>query len=404
MLKGKKIVIGITGSIAAFKIPYLIRLLKKEGAEVRVMMTPAAVDFITPLTLSTLSENPVLVDPFDPVDGTWNNHVELGRWADLYIMAPVSANTIAKMAHGISDNFLLTAYLSAKCPVYFAPAMDLDMYLHAATQGNIKKLQSTGNLLIEPVVGELASGLTGAGRMEEPEKILDTIKEHFQSAKKKFVGMKALVTAGPTYEAIDPVRFIGNHSSGKMGFAIADELAAQGATVTLVTGPTAQTVNNDNISRIDVTTAKQMSAACKRAFKSTDLLIMAAAVADYRPEKVSSSKIKKTDKTLALKLVANEDILSSLADIKKKGQLIAGFALETGNGLKHAKDKLKRKNLDLVVLNTVSEKGTGFGHDTNKVTLIDKSGKVSRYPLKSKQEVARDIVNYISTIIDSSNR
>jgi phosphopantothenoylcysteine decarboxylase/phosphopantothenate--cysteine ligase len=308
------------------------------------------------------------------------------------------------MAHGIADNFLLTAYLSAKCPVYLAPAMDLDMYLHTTTQENIRKLQEMGNYIIEPAVGELASGLTGPGRMEEPERILEIVDKHFQAKRKQLTGTRALVTAGPTYEAIDPVRYIGNHSSGKMGFAIAEELASQGAAVTLVTGPTSLVTNSQGINRLDVTSAKEMLEACQTAFKKTDVLVMAAAVADYRPEKQSKSKIKKTADSLSINLVATEDILSNLTAKRKKGQVIAGFALETEDGLKEAKDKLKRKNLDLVILNTLKEKGAGFGHDTNKVTIVDSAGKVSRYPLKSKQEVACDIVKHISTIIAAGNR
>lgn len=404
MLKGKKIVIGITGSIAAFKIPYLIRLLKKEGAEVQVMMTPCAKDFVTPLTLSTLSGRPVLIEPFRPDDGTWNNHVDLGRWADLYLIAPASANTLAKMANGIADNFLLTAYLSAKCPVFLAPAMDLDMYLHPVTQENIRKLIAVGNHLIEPVVGELASGLTGAGRMEEPEFILNILSRHFDKKKDPLAGKKVLVTAGPTYEEIDPVRFLGNHSSGRMGFALAEEFAGRGAQVTLVTGPTGLTVDTPGITRKDVISASEMLQECQKHFAGCDVLVMAAAVADYRPEKRQDRKIKKEKSAFTLSLVPTEDILATLAEKKKKGQILVGFALETDQELNHAREKLSRKNLDLIILNSLKDKGAGFRALTNKVTILDRSGKLTEYPLKSKQEVASDIADHIGTIIRPHKR
>jgi phosphopantothenoylcysteine decarboxylase / phosphopantothenate---cysteine ligase len=405
MLKGKKIVIGITGSIAAFKAPYLVRLLKREGAEVKVMMTPCAKDFVTPLTLSTLSCNPVLVDPFNPSDGTWNNHVELGRWADLYIIAPASANTLAKMAHGIADNFLLTAYLSARCPVFFAPAMDLDMYRHPVTQQNIKILESFGNHLIEPVVGELASGLTGAGRMEEPEKILEIIEAFFSKKKRNpLLGKKILVTAGPTFEAVDPVRYLGNHSSGKMGFCIAEELSRRGAEVTLVTGPTSLQLQSASITRKDVISADEMLGVCSGIFDEADILIMAAAVADFKPVSVKGEKIKKSGKGMTLELVPTPDILATLSRKKKKGQIIVGFALETNEELDHAWQKLKRKDLDLIVLNSLKDSGAGFGTSTNKVTLIDRTGKATEFSLKSKEEVAIDIADCLSAIIRPSRR
>jgi phosphopantothenoylcysteine decarboxylase/phosphopantothenate--cysteine ligase len=368
------------------------------------MMTPSATDFVTPLTLSTVSGNPVLIEPFNPEDGTWNSHVELGQWADLYIIAPASANTLAKMAHGIADNFLLTAYLSAKCPVFFAPAMDLDMYLHPVTQENIKKLQSTGNHLIEPTVGELASGLTGAGRMEEPEKILDIIVHHFQQSKSRFSGKKVLITAGPTYEAIDPVRYIGNHSSGKMGFALAEEFAQRGAAVTLVSGPASLEVRSRNISRKDVISAQEMLEECRKAFTTTDILVMAAAVADFRPETVAEGKIKKKSRSMTLQLVPTEDILATLSAKKKKGQLLVGFALETDHEKENARDKLIRKGLDIIILNSLQDKGAGFGTSTNKVTILDRSGNEKDYPLKNKEEVACDIVDYLETIIFTSRR
>lgn len=397
MLRGKKIVIGITGSIAAFKIPFLIRLLKKEGAEVKVMMTHAAVDFVTPLTLSTLSENPVLIEPFNPEDGTWNSHVELGQWADLYLLAPVSANTLAKMASGIADNFFMAAYLSAKCPVVFAPAMDLDMYKHPTTQRNIKSLQSFGNILIEPAVGELASGLTGAGRMEEPANIIEKLREVLDAGK-DLAGLKALVTAGPTHEPIDAVRFIGNRSSGKMGFAIAEELAERGAEVTLVTGPVRLETLNHTIRRIDVETADEMHDACMGSFGSADVIVMSAAVADFKSGSSTKGKIKKEDAPDAVQLVPTPDILSEMGKSKSEQQTLVGFALETHDALENAKMKLKRKNLDFIVLNTLEDEGAGFDKDTNKVTLIDKKGQSDSFDLKTKSEVAKDIVNKIVDI------
>ncbi len=399
MLQGKKIVIGVTASIAAFKVPLLVRLFKKEGAEIKIMMTPAAVDFVTPLTLSTLSGNPVLIEPFNPIDGSWNSHVELGRWADVFIIAPASANTIAKMAGGIADNFLLTAYLSAKCPVFFAPAMDLDMFRHPVTQKNIKTLQSHGNKLIEPAIGELASGLAGPGRMEEPEIIFNIISDFFKQLKGPFAGKKVLVTAGPTYEAIDPVRFIGNHSSGLMGFSIAHEFAEQGAEVTLVSGPVNIIAGHPNISRIDVTSADEMLRECTRYFKTADITVMAAAVADYKPKKSSDSKIKKKGTDLVIEFTKTIDILEKLGKIKKNDQILVGFALETDNELKNASQKLKKKNLDLIILNSLKDKGAGFGTTTNKITIISSKGKTDKYPLKSKEGVAKDILEKIKTLL-----
>lgn len=399
MLKGKKIVIGITGSIAAYKVPALIRLFRKEGAEVKVMMTASAKDFVTPLTLSTLSGNPVISEPFDPKDGRWNSHVELGQWADVYVLAPVSANTMAKMAHGIADNFFLTAYLSAKCPVFFAPAMDLDMFRHSATQKNVGILQSFGNILIEPAVGELASGLCGAGRMEEPENIFRIIRDHFTVKDPKLVGKTVLVTAGPTYEAIDPVRFIGNHSSGQMGFSIAEEFAEKGASVTLVTGPTDLTLENDQIIRYDVTTADEMHDKCMILKDSADIVIMAAAVADYKPDQVAGSKLKKSGAPLEIKLVPTQDILASIGHTRKPGQIVAGFALETSHEEENARKKLQSKNLDLIVLNSLNDTGAGFKTPTNKISLIFKDGNTLHFPLKSKREVARDILDAILSII-----
>ena len=400
MLKGKKIVIGITGSIAAFKVPTLVRLLKKEGAEVRVIMTPCARDFVTPLTLSTLSGNPVLIEPFDPKDGTWNSHVDLGQWADLYLFAPVSANTLAKMAHGIADNFLLTAYLSAKCPVFFAPAMDLDMYRHPTTRRNIEILQSFGHTLIEPTVGELASGLCGAGRMEEPEQILQMVREYFEYLDGgPFQGKKVLVTAGPTYENIDPVRFIGNHSSGLMGFSLAEEFAKQGATVTLVAGPVALAVENKAISRVDVTSASEMYEACIKQAPKADIIVMAAAVADYTPVKTSGEKIKKSGSGISIELGPTRDILAEMGRKKKKGQVLVGFALETENEEKNALRKLKEKNLDLVILNSLKDKGAGFKTSTNKVTVYTVKGDPVKFPLKPKSELSADLLKLIATFI-----
>lgn len=399
MLRGKKIVIGITGSIAAFKIPFLIRLFKKEGAEIRVMMTKAAQDFVTPLTLSTLSGNPVITEPFNREDGTWHSHVDLGRWADLYLLAPVSANTLAKMANGIADNFFLTAYLSAKCPVFFAPAMDLDMFRHPSTQANIKTLQSYGHTLIEPVVGELASGLSGAGRMEDPENIFNLVNDYFAGQDEWCRGKKVLVTAGPTYEAIDPVRFIGNHSSGKMGFAIAEEFATLGADVTLVTGPVGLDINISGIARIDVTSSGEMFEACMTEKENADIIIMAAAVADFKPSVTEKTKLKKLKTVPEIKLVPTKDILAEIGKNKKNDQILVGFALETDNEEENARQKLNNKNLDLIVLNSLRDEGAGFKTETNKITIIFKDGEMQRFPMKSKTEVARDIIGAIKSIV-----
>lgn len=397
-LNGKKIIIGITGSIAAFKIPFLIRLLVKEGAQVKVVMTPSATDFLTPLTLSTLTHSPVLTIPFNSIDGSWFSHVDWGNWADIYLIAPASANTLAKMANGLTDNLLTAIYLAAKCPVFFAPAMDVDMFMHPATQANIARLLSFGNIQIAPQIGELASGLTGAGRMEEPEAILQILINNFsQSA--TFIGKNVLITAGPTYEAIDPVRFISNHSSGKMGFALADEAYSRGANVTLITGPTALISDNQGIVRIDVITAKQMEEACNVYFDSADITIMAAAVADYKPVRSSDRKIKKSENTLTIELEPTLDILRNLGVRKTAKQFLAGFALETENEEQNALKKLREKNLDLIVLNSPSIEGTGFGHDTNKVTIFIKSGEKLEFTLKSKQQAASDILDTIFSCV-----
>ncbi len=401
MLTGKKILLGITGSIAAYKIPLLVRLLKKDGADVRVVMTPSAKDFVTPLTLSTLSGNPVLSRGFDEETGKWDSHVELGLWADLFVVAPASANTMAKMAHGIADNYLLTVCLSAKCPVMFAPAMDLDMYKHPATQQNIKTLIERGCIFVAPSSGELASGLCGEGRMEEPQKIYEKIKAFFQT-KQNFKGKKVLITAGPTYEAIDPVRFIGNHSSGLMGIEIARAFADQGAEVTLVLGPSSISVNKKNVNVLPVTSAKEMYDAVMALFPKTDIAVLSAAVADFRPEIVADQKIKKNpdNDTFTIKLVKTEDILKSVGNVRNDNQTVVGFALETENGLENAKKKLHTKNIDLIVLNEMNESGVGFKTKTNKVSIITKDDNVTTYDLKPKNEVALDILNAIYQYIN----
>ena len=401
MLTGKKILLGITGSIAAYKIPLLVRLLKKDGADVRVVMTPSARDFVTPLTLSTLSGNPVLTHGFDEKTGKWDSHVELGLWADLFVVAPASANTMAKMAYGIADNYLLTVCLSAKCPIMFAPAMDLDMYKHQATQQNIKTLIERGCIFVAPSSGELASGLCGEGRMEEPQKIYERIKAFFQT-KRNFTGKKVLITAGPTYEAIDPVRFIGNHSSGLMGIEIARAFADQGADVTLVLGPSNISPNRNNINLLPVTSAKEMYDAVMTFFPKTDIAVLSAAVADFRPETAADQKIKKNPEndTLTLKLVKTDDILKSVGNKKTDNQVVVGFALETENGLDNAKKKLHTKNIDLIVLNEMNESGVGFKTKTNKVSIITKDDKVTEFDLKPKNEVALDVLDAIYQYIN----
>ena len=403
MLKDKKIVIGITGSIAAYKVPFLVRHLIKEGAQVKVLMTPAAVNFVTPLTLSTLSRNPVIIDPFKVATGEWNNHVELGLWADAMIFAPVTANTLGKMVNGIADNFVITAYLSARCPVFIAPAMDLDMYNHPSTQKNISILKSYGNILIEPQVGELASGLSGPGRMEEPENLVALLKNYFSEVN-DLTGKNVLVTAGPTYEAIDPVRFIANHSSGKMGFAIAEEAARRGATVILISGPSHLETHHPNITRIDVVTATEMHDACLRHFPASEIAVMAAAVADFMPAKLSEVKLKKNDLGYSLDLKPTTDILKKLGSLKKKAQILVGFALETDSEIPNASNKLKEKNLDIIILNSLKDPGAGFSSDTNKITILDNSGKVVKGELKDKREVATDILNAVTAHFPDQNR
>ena len=401
MLTGKKILLGITGSIAAYKIPLLVRLLKKDGADVRVVMTPSAKDFVTPLTLSTLSGNPVISHGFDEKTGKWDSHVELGLWADLFVIAPATANTMAKMANGIADNYLLTVCLSAKCPVMFAPAMDLDMYKHQATQQNIKTLIERGCIFVAPSSGELASGLCGEGRMEEPQKIYERIKLFFQT-KRNFSGKKVLITAGPTYEAIDPVRFIGNNSSGLMGIEIARAFADQGAEVTLVLGPSNISPNRNNINLLPVTSAKEMYDAVMTFFPKTDIAVLSAAVADFRPEMVADQKIKKNPDTdsITLKLVKTDDILKTVGSQKKENQVVVGFALETENGIANAKKKLHTKNIDLIVLNEMSEQGVGFKTKTNKISIINKNDEMTEFDLKPKSEVALDVLNAIYQYIN----
>lgn len=400
MLQGKKILLGVTGSIAAYKSILLVRLLIREGATVRVIQTPASRDFVTPLSLSTLSRNPVLSDLF--AADTWANHVELGRWADLLIIAPLSCNTLAKMATGLCDNLLVATYLSATCPVVVAPAMDEDMWNHPSTCSNLQKLESYGNRVIPVEQGELASGLFGDGRMAEPETILKFIEPILGAAEsappaqpQSLTGKKALVTAGPTHESIDPVRFIGNHSSGKMGIAIARELARRGARVTLVLGPSALSIEEPGITVQRVTTAAQMFDACIKAFDDAHVAVLSAAVADYTPAAPVNEKIKKNDGSLMLELVKTRDILKTLGEMKKTGQLLVGFALETKDGREYALAKLKAKNADFIVLNSLEDQGAGFGLDTNKITIFGTGGFEQAFGTKSKQQVAKDIVDTI---------
>lgn len=391
MLTGKKILLGVAGSIAAYKSAFLVRLLVKAGAEVRVVMTHAATEFIAPLTLATLSKHEVVSDfTADKDAGTWNNHVELGLWADVMVVAPATANTLAKMASGRADNLLLAVYLSARCPVLFAPAMDLDMYRHPSTAANLATLAEFGNKLIKPGTGELASGLEGEGRMAEPEEIVEALAAHF-SANQPLHGKHVLITAGPTYEPIDPVRFIGNRSSGKMGFALAEEAARLGATVRLIAGPTSLQTQASSISRTNVETASDMYEAVHAVFPEADVVIMAAAVADYTPETVADSKIKKKSDELSLRLVKTRDVLKSLGEARAPHQFLVGFALETDNELENARGKLERKKLDLLVLNSLRDAGAGFGVDTNKIHILGPDNKMTSFELKSKQDVARDI-------------
>ena len=395
MLGGKNILLGITGGIAAYKTTFLVRLLIKAGANVKVILTDSASSFVSPLTLATLSKNPVLSSFVNEEEESisWNNHVELGLWADLMLITPATANTLSKMANGTCDNLLLAVYLSAKCPVFFAPAMDLDMYKHPSSLATFEKLQSYGNIMIPATSGELASGLHGEGRMAEPEDILAFLNEYLSSGL-PLKGKKVLITAGPTYEAIDPVRFIGNHSSGLMGFELAKAAVAKGAEVVLVTGPSALTVDNDNISLKRVVSAEQMYDAAHAHYGNMDIVICAAAVSDYRPKVVADQKIKKKEDSLTLELVKNKDILLSLGE-HKKDQYLVGFALETENELENAKGKLVKKNLDAIVLNSLNDTGAGFGKATNKISYIDKNLTIKTFGLKTKAEVALDIMNEI---------
>ena len=397
MMKGKKIVLGITGSIAAYKAAVLTRLLIKKGAEVQIVITPAGKEFITPITLSALTSKPVISEFFSQRDGTWHSHVDLGLWADAMLIAPATASTIGKMAHGIADNMLITTYLSMKAPVFVAPAMDLDMFAHPATQHNLDILRSYGNHIIEPTAGELASHLVGKGRMEEPENIVAALEDFFQK-NSSMAGKKILITAGPTYEKIDPVRFIGNYSSGKMGYALAEECAARGAEVTLVSGPVNLSVNHPNINRIDVESAEQMYNACMSHYPTSDAGILCAAVADFTPECVADKKIKREKDDLTLNLKPTHDIAAALGKIKTDSQRLVGFALETNDETAHAQDKQKRKNFDFIVLNSLNDKGAGFRCDTNKITIID-SSKAEEYPLKTKKEVAADIIDKLDSIL-----
>lgn len=398
MLEGKKILLGVTGSIAAYKSASLIRLLVKAGAEVQVIMTSDAKEFISPLTLSTLSKNPVYSEFIKNENGEWTNHVDLAIWADVFLIAPASANTIAKMANGICDNLLLATYLSAKCDVIFATAMDLDMYKHPSTIKNINTLKSFGNFHIESKSGELASGLVGEGRMAEPEEIIEVLKNHFQK-KKDLANKTILITAGPTYEAIDPVRFIGNHSSGKMGYELANECASRGANVVLVSGPSNEKINNSNIELIKIQSAEEMYQACIKVYDNCDIAIMSAAVADYTPKVKANQKIKKNTSDLNIELTKTIDILSSLGQ-KKKKQILIGFALETENEVENAFSKLERKNADFIVLNSLNDMGAGFGHDTNRIKILFKNKNIKEYNIKSKKEVANDIINEAITLLN----
>lgn len=394
MLENKKIVLGITGGIAAYKACNIARLLIKKGAEVQVVMTPSAKEFITPLTLSTLTQKPVVSEFFDRRDGSWHSHVDIGLWADAMIIAPATASSIGKMANGIADNMLITTYLSMKAPVFVAPAMDLDMYAHPSTQQNIQRLVSYGNHIIEPGTGFLASKLEGKGRMEEPEKIVEVLEKHF-SKQQSLTGKSVLITAGPTYEKIDPVRFVGNYSSGKMGYALAEACAKQGAEVTLVSGPVMLQTKHPAIRRIDVESAQEMYDAATTHFPQADIAILSAAVADFTPETTADKKIKRKGDELVLNLRPTQDIAAALGAIKNENQLLVGFALETDNEVQNAQDKMKRKNFDFIVLNSLQDKGAGFRVDTNKITIIDRQQGTTAYETKSKQEVAEDIVEYI---------
>ena len=397
MLVGKKIILGVSGSIAAYKSALLIRLLVKEGAEVKVIMTPLAKEFITPLTLATLAKNPVLVDFFDPTNGNWNSHVDLGMWADAFLIAPATANTIGKMATGVADNLLLTTYMSAKCPVFIAPAMDLDMFVHPGMQRNLESLKSIGNQIIEPTYGELASGLEGKGRMEEPDNIVRFLDDFFTT--KPLLGKKILITAGPTYEKIDPIRFVGNYSTGKMGFALAEVCAKQGAEVCLITGPVQIMTINPNIERIDVESAAEMFEAVMNRYYGMDGAILCAAVADFTPLEVAQTKLKRETENLLLELKPTLDIAASLGNMKMENQFLVGFALETSDEEANAILKMEKKNLDFIVLNSLQDEQAGFGFDTNKITILNSSGSKKQFELKNKKAVAEDIIFEIISLI-----
>jgi len=399
MLKGKKILVGVSGGIAAYKTATVIRLLVREGAEVRVIMTDHAKDFITPLTLATLSKNPVLSEFYDPGNGDWNSHIEMGLWADLFIIAPATANTIAKMAGGVADNLLLTTYLSARCPIIVAPSMDADMLGHEATKKNLAILKTYGNIILDTPAGELASGLSGKGRMAEPEDIVKEITGYFKKNFKPLKGRRLLINAGPTHEPIDPVRFISNYSSGRMGTALADQAADYGGDVELVLGPVNIFPENKSVRIINVTSAASMAEECIKRFPDCDIAILAAAVADFSPERIEGKKVKRTDNGLVLKLIPTMDISEALGRLKKASQFLAGFALETHNEIDNAVKKLKKKNLDLIVMNSLKDEGAGFGYDTNRITLIDRNNNIDKFELKPKKEAARDILDKIVSMI-----
>lgn len=394
-MKGKRILLGITGGIAAYKIAFLIRILKKKEAEVRCIMTPASCDFISPLTIATLSENPVHIDLWNEKDGSWTNHVDLGMWPDVFLIAPLTANTLAKLIHGQSDNLLTATFLSAKSPVFVAPAMDLDMYAHPATQRNLVQLEKDGIHVIPAEFGELASGLVGQGRMAEPETIVEHL-EQFLHSNARFEGKKVLITAGPTYEHIDPVRFIGNHSSGKMGFAIAQTFLDQGAEVILISGPSNQTISHPNLNLIRIQSANEMLSYVQQHWETCHYGVFAAAVADYRPAHPAEQKIKKSSDVMTIELIKNPDILAWAGQHKTENQLLVGFALETEKALEHAQGKLVRKNLDFIVVNTLEDEGAGFGGETNRIQIIDRNNKITSFELKQKKAVAVDLVRYIS--------
>lgn len=396
-MQNKRILLGITGGIAAYKIATLIRLLIKSGAEVKCIMTPASCDFITPLTVATLSKNPVAISFWDKNDGSWANHVDYGLWADLFVIAPLTANSLSKMVSGNSDNLLMATYLSAKSKVMIAPAMDLDMYQHASTKRNLDQIENDGVIIIPPGSGELASGLIGEGRMAEPEEIYAFIKDYFQTLH-DLEGVKVLITAGPTYEAIDPVRFIGNHSSGKMGFEIAQNILDRGGEVILITGPTKLDLEHENLELIKIKSANEMLSKVQENWFGSDLGVFAAAVADYRPKNIADQKIKKKEENINIELIKNPDILSWAGENKKQNQVLVGFALETNNLIENAISKLQRKNLDFIIANSLENKGAGFGHDTNQVTIIDKQNNITNFELMSKKDVATEIINYYTKL------